>query len=81
MELRICQFCNDAIENEFQFVLICNTLSVLRERYISKKFYSNQNIHKFNVLMSTRSEHTINNLAMYAYYAFKERNCILNEAS
>ena len=64
--------------NKYHVVLVCKKLSLIREKYIDKKFFNNPNNHKFNVLMCSRSDNVITNLAMYAYYAFKERNEILS---
>jgi hypothetical protein len=75
-EQRICKFCHEAIGNEYHLVLVCIKLSLKRESYIDKRFFNNPNNHKFNVLMCSHFENVTTMYAMYAYYAFKERNDI-----
>lgn len=75
---RICKLCHSAIETEFHFVLVCSKLLKRREKYIPKKYFSNTNEHKFNILMSSNSEKVLLKLAMYTYYAFQERQLILD---
>ena len=70
--------CFAAIESEFHFVLVCPLLLNIREKYIPKKYIAYTNEHKFNILMSSKSEKVLLNLAMYSYYAFKERQRILD---
>jgi hypothetical protein len=36
-EQRTCFYCNDQIENEYHFTLVCPFYKLLRERYIDKK--------------------------------------------
>ena len=71
--LRLCPFCNNVIECEFHFVLVCPLYIDLRKRYIAKKFYLFPNFNKFNILMSNKDAVIIRNLAMYVYYATEKR--------
>ena len=72
-EERICKLCNLSVGNEYHFVLVCNTFTALREKYIPRKFYIRPNIHKFNILMSSKTDCIISNLAKYVYFAFRQR--------
>ena len=70
----LCKVCSSNIEDEYHFVLCCNVYDDLRDMYLPKKYHSQPNLHKFNILMSTRSSDIIHSLAKYVYYAFKTFN-------
>ena len=76
---RHCVICNkeNTVETEFHFILICDAYSLLREQYIPRKFWVLPNINKFNILINTRSENVLKNLAYFIYYA-KYRENLLN---
>ena len=76
---RQCKLCNNDIETEFHFVLKCPILLHIREKYIPPKFYKYPSINKFNILMSSKKECIIKNLAIFLYYAFKERTNLLKD--
>ena len=54
-EQRLCKLCTLDIEDEYHFVLRCNTYNDIRSLYIPQKFYINPNLHKFNILMCSSS--------------------------
>jgi hypothetical protein len=41
-----CFCCEDQIENEFHFILVCPTYTHLRENYIHNKYYNNPTLEK-----------------------------------
>ena len=58
-------------EDEYHFVL-------KRDRYIDiDKYYMNPNLHKFNMLFSSRSEHVLLSSAKIIYYALERRSELL----
>ena len=79
-ENRICKLCYSAVETEFHFVLVCEKLADIREKYIPRKYYTNTNPHKYIILMSSSSEHILQNLGMYVFYAFQKRKELLASA-
>ena len=72
-ERRYCVYCNDTIDNEYHFVLICNHHNTLRQRYVPTYYYARPSIHKFIELMSVEDPSVQVSLAKYVYYAFKQR--------
>ena len=70
---RYCFNCDNVVENEYHFLLICPFYNDIRSTYINRKYYSPPSLHKFHMLMSTKNENLIKNLAMYVYYAMKLR--------
>ena len=72
-ERRYCVYCNDTIDNEYHFVLICNHHNTLRQRYVPTYYYARPSIHTFIELMSVEDPSVQVALAKYVYYAFKQR--------
>ena len=77
LEDRNCVYCEECLEDEFHFVLICPLYSEVRSKYIKENYVLNATFDKFCNLMSTSNANTIRNLAMYLYYAFEVRNDFL----
>ena len=76
-ELRYCIHCTNAIEDEVHFLLYCPLYTELRSKYIDKKYWEYPTLNKFNILLSSKNEKTIRNLAMFIYYAMKYRKGFL----
>ena len=73
--LRLCQFCNaNVIEDEYHFLLVCPFYRDLRRKYFKNYYFSWPNVHKFNLLMQTRSPTILKKLAKYLIEAFDKRN-------
>ena len=73
--LRLCQFSNsNVIEDEYQFLLVCPFYIDLRRKYFKNYYFSWPNVHKFNLLMQTRSPTILKKLAKYLIEAFDKRN-------
>lgn len=71
---RKCKYCTlNQIESEYHFLLVCPKYYDLRKRYFKPYFCRWPTLQKFETLMSTTNIKTLNNLANYLYYAFKER--------
>ena len=75
-ENRKCKFCKNKVEDEYHFLLICPLYSGLHKQYIPEKFFLQPNLHRFNMLMSAKSDTPISRLSLYIYYAFAERKQI-----
>ena len=75
-EQRKCKLCFTEVEDEIHFLLKCPLLADLRRKYIPSKYYTHPNVHKFTILLSSRNERVIQNIASYIYYAnsFKIEN-------
>ena len=71
--LRYCLFCNNVIECEFHFVLVCPLYKELRFKYIPQKLYLHPNLNKFFILMASTDKEIIRNLSMFIFYASKKR--------
>jgi hypothetical protein len=79
-ENRICKLCDtNTVEDEYHFLLNCNYYSDLRAAYIPLKYFTQPNINKFNIIMSTKNEELIKSVAMYLYYAFERRKRYIQE--
>ncbi len=69
---RFCPFCKIEIEDEYHFVLVCPLYKDLREKYIPYLDIASR--YQFSILMSSRNESTIKNLAAYIYHSYNLRN-------
>ena len=74
----MCPFCSISIENEVHFVLCCPGLDDLRRRYIHSKYFNFPSDFRFTLLLSTKNERTLQNLALYLYKAFNRRKIIMS---
>ena len=77
-EHRTCPFGCNSIEDEYHFLMGCNKYIEIRKKYLPGKYINSPNLHKFNILMSTKNETLIQSLSLYLYHAFKLRHDILN---
>ena len=73
-ECRYCIFCDNNLETEYHFLLICQRYRFLTEKYIPKRYFTIPSIHRFNTLMSTGNADLIRNIARFIYYAMELRN-------
>ena len=73
-EFRHCPFCETLVEDEYHFILICPLYSNLRELYIPTYYCNIPTIQKFENLMSSENVDVVRKLAMYIYYALKDRS-------
>ena len=67
----LCRLCHTANEDDLHFLLCCPALIDLRTKLIQPKFYRDPSIFRLSVLMSTRNEITLRNLATYIYLSLK----------
>ena len=74
----ICPMCKVAIESEIHFVLCCPVLDDIRRQYISPKYYNYPCDFRLTLLLSSRHEQTIRNLALFLYKSFNRRNIIMS---
>ena len=75
---RLWQNCNsNVIEDEYHFLLACPACRHLRIKYLKKYYYTWPSIHKFKLLLSTKSKNLIQNIAKYLDEAFKIRRQLL----
>ena len=73
LERRICSTCN-VLEDEHHFVIECSRYTELRRKYIKSYFYIRPNAHNFFELIQSTNANIVENLALFVYKAFKERN-------
>lgn len=72
---RICIKCNmNIIEDEYHFLLVCPYYTNLRRKYLPRYYCHWPNMHKFSMLMSSKSERILTRLSKYLYFAEKRRN-------
>ena len=74
----MCPFCTVSVENEAHFVLCCPGLDDLRRRYIHPKYFIFPSDFRLTLLLSTKNEGTLQNLALYLYEAFNRRKIIMS---
>ena len=67
----LCRLCSSDKENELHFLLCCPALHDLRFKLIPKKYYADPCLFRFCLLMSSRNEDVVSNLALYVYEALK----------
>ena len=72
----LCPLCKEYTENEVHFVLTCPALSVVRERFIPKKYFRRPSLFKLCLLVNATREKTVYNFALYLYHAFKIREVV-----
>ena len=80
-EQRLCKLCKADIEDEYHFLLKCPLFNDLRSTYLAPKYTTNPNMHKFVLLMTSKHEQVIFNIATYIYMAYVKRRSLLNEQS
>ena len=66
----ICDLCNShSIGDEYHYLLVCQAISGVRQRYIKHYFYTNPNVSKFNELMNLKPCSTnFNKLIIFVKY-------------
>ena len=67
---RMCEVCG-VLGDEYHFLLVCKSLSDLRQRYIHEYYFKYLSMYKFFALMSTDHVKTIRNLAAFVYSSFQ----------
>ena len=71
---RICLQCNmNMVETEYHFLLVCPKYRELRHNFLKRYYCHWPNLFKFENIMSSQCNKTINNLAKFIYYGFKLR--------
>ena len=76
---RLCKLCaRNEVENELHFMFNCPVYDDLRVIYVPLKYRTNINLHKLHLLLSSKNEETVKNVACYLYYAFQRRQYILD---
>ena len=70
-------FCTVSVENELHFMLCCSGLG-LRSRYIPPKYFNFPSDFRLTLLLSTKNERTLRNLALYLYKAFDRRKIMMS---
>ena len=75
LERRICYTCN-VLEDEHHFVIECSRYTELQRKYIKSYLhvYVRPNAHIFFKLIQSTNANIVENLALFVYKAFKERN-------
>ena len=75
---RLCTLCNlNVVEDEYHFLLCCETYKDLRKLYLPSKYLNFPSKHKFTILMATQNDILIKSVATYLHYAFKRRKELL----
>jgi hypothetical protein len=74
----VCPLCREATENEMHFLLCCPAFTDLRLKLIPEKYFRNPNLSRMNLLLASKNEETVRNLALYMYKAFKLRQIAIS---
>ena len=74
---RKCFFCNNDIEDEFHFVLMCPVYVDLRKKYIKKYYWERPSVIKLTQLLSVNNVSELCSLGKYIRDAFQLRSNIL----
>ena len=75
-EQRTCPYCETCVEDECHFMLECPLYTNIRQKYLPH-VNNNLPLNVFYVLMASDNVNIIRNIAMYIYYASKEREAYL----
>ena len=67
----VCRLCFDHVENELHIVLCCQELNEIREDLLPRKYYIQPCMFKLILLMSSKNETVIHNLAIFLYKSFQ----------
>ena len=73
MNIELVFYCEVCVDDEYHVVMVCSLNAELRRKYFPFHYLNNVSQEVFNRLMSTRNVTTIQNFAMFIYYAFEER--------
>ena len=71
---RICILCNQDVETEYHFLLVCPALSHIRSNHISSIWFTYPSVDKFFQLCTSKSIHMINAISRYVFSAMKFRS-------
>ena len=74
---RKCFFCNNDIEDEFHFVLMCPVYVDLRKKYIKKYYWERPSVFKLTQLLSVNNVSELCSLGKYIRDAFQLRSNLL----
>lgn len=74
---RFCKLCKNVVETEYHFLLKCPFYSNIRKTYLPKKYYENATFNNCIILMRTKNENLLRDIAMYIYFAMQHRNTLL----
>ena len=80
-ENRKCPFRPQYLEDEYHFILICKKYDDLHRKYLQFKYFVPPNFHKFIILMSSKNEYVIRDVALYIYHAIVRRSTLLTNAN
>jgi hypothetical protein len=72
---KLCPFC-EQVENEVHFILVCPKYNDLREKFIYR-FCTTPNLTSLSFLLQNENMYTTQSVAMYLFYALKERERLL----
>ena len=71
---RICILCNQDVETEYHFLLVCPALSHIRSNHMSSIFFTYPSVDKFFQLCTSKSTNMINTISRYVFSAIKFRS-------
>ena len=69
-----CPLCNYVLDNEIHLVLCCPALDDLRHDLIPSKYYNNPCDFRLTLLLASKNEKIIKNLAIFLYKAYNRRD-------
>lgn len=77
---RTCILCNqNAVENEYHFLLTCPFYRDLRLKYLKPYFCRWPTLSKFDTLLETKNKTIVLNLSKYIYYSMNRRKSFLSD--
>ena len=78
LDQRLCKVCSaNVVEDEFHFILNCRVYADIRLCFIPSKYFMNPCLHKLHILLSSKNDLIIKNVAQYIYQALHRRKLIL----
>ena len=69
-----CPLCKSPKEDELHFVLSCPGLSDIRDKFIPAKYFRQPCMFRLILLLSSKSDNLVKQLAIYLYKAFERRS-------
>jgi len=81
-ENRLCKLCfgrgSQYVENEYHFLLVCPSLSDLREHFLPQLYHDRPYIELLPILMSSDDSRVLNDLARFIHFGMKKRQELLS---
>ena len=78
LDRRVCKVCSaNVVEDELHFILCCRLYADIRLCFIPRKYFMNPCLHKLHILLSSKNDLIIRNVAQFICQALHRRKLML----